>query len=272
MAGLATALAEAWPASTCSARSLYGPGPTGMVQRLATAAEFFSTMALLLGPAFVHMLGPRVARVGAAGFGGRCRGTVDRTSGKVSLAFAIGDLSELRSSSLLLAGRLRGLFVMRLLILIAAGIVIPTSGAFPLAHAGAHSRRRWGASCSGAILFFCRRRAEKHRGRIHFRLTEGGMKSNELETRSSGSITSRKIINSRAAGNPPAIHPRKRFPDRWISTTCGYCSVGLRHRGWRERRGRAVSFPGSRLASGESWEALPQRLVGALHHRGGKSG
>jgi DMSO reductase iron-sulfur subunit len=107
-----------------------------------TFAEFFST-ALLLGPAFVHALDPRVpAAVLLASVAGAAAQLIVQ-SGKF-LWLSQSEVFELRSSSVLLAGRLRPLFVTRLVILIVAGIVAPMTaeslwlvrGAFVAALAG----------------------------------------------------------------------------------------------------------------------------------------
>ena len=63
------------------------------------------------------------------------------------------EVFELRSSSVLLAGRLRALFVTRLLILITAGIVIPLTGASPWVMRGAFAAALAGEML-GRYLFF----------------------------------------------------------------------------------------------------------------------
>jgi len=94
-----------------------------------TIAEFFAT-ALLLGPAFVHALIPGVpAAVLLASVAGGAAQLIAQ-SGKF-LWLSRSEAFELRSSSLLLSGRLRALFVMRLGSLIAFGIVIPVTTASP---------------------------------------------------------------------------------------------------------------------------------------------
>jgi DMSO reductase iron-sulfur subunit len=127
VAGFATALAGL-AGITCSARIYIVPARPAWFSGY-TAAEFFST-ALLLGPAFVRLLDPRVpeAVLLASVAGGAAQLIVQ--SGKF-LWLSQSEMFELRSSSVLLAGRLRALFVTRLLILIAAGIVIPMTGASP---------------------------------------------------------------------------------------------------------------------------------------------
>jgi DMSO reductase anchor subunit len=121
LAGLATALAGL-AGITCSAR-IYIVRARPAWFSSYTVAEFFST-ALLLGPAFVHLLDPHApaALLLASVAGGAAQLLVQ--SGKF-LWLSRSEVFELRSSSLLLAGRLQSLFVFRLLILIAAGIVIP---------------------------------------------------------------------------------------------------------------------------------------------------
>jgi formate dehydrogenase iron-sulfur subunit len=127
-AGFATALAGL-AGITCSARIYIVRARPAWFSGY-TVAEFFST-ALLLGPAFVHMLDPRVpaAVLLASVAGGAAQLIVQ--SGKF-LWLSQSEVFELRSSSLLLAGRLRALFVTRLAILVVAGIVIPMTAASPL--------------------------------------------------------------------------------------------------------------------------------------------
>jgi hypothetical protein len=57
------------------------------------------------------------------------------------------DVFELRSSSLLLAGRLRALFVLRLGILVVAGIVIPLTAVSPV-----FMRAAFAAALAGELL------------------------------------------------------------------------------------------------------------------------
>jgi formate dehydrogenase iron-sulfur subunit len=126
-AGFITALAGL-AGITCSAR-IYIVRARPAWFSSYTVADFFST-ALLLGPGFVHLLDPRVpALVLYASVAGGASQLLTQ-SGKF-LWLSQSDVFELRSSSVLLAGRLRSLFVTRLLILIAAGIVIPLTAASP---------------------------------------------------------------------------------------------------------------------------------------------
>ena len=126
-AGFATALAGL-AGITCSAR-IYIVRARPAWFSSYTVAEFFST-ALLLGPAFVHMLDPRVpAAVWFASVAGGAAQLIVQ-SGKF-LWLSQSETFELRSSSMLLAGRLRAPFVTRLAILVAAGIVIPITSASP---------------------------------------------------------------------------------------------------------------------------------------------
>ncbi|HZL56580.1 MAG TPA: DmsC/YnfH family molybdoenzyme membrane anchor subunit [Bryobacteraceae bacterium] len=91
-----------------------------------TVAEFFST-ALLLGPAFVHLLDPNApAAVLYASVAGGAAQLITQ-AGKF-LWLSQSETFELRSSSLMLAGRLRALFGTRLAILFIAGILIPMTG------------------------------------------------------------------------------------------------------------------------------------------------
>ena len=116
-----------------------------------TVAEFFST-ALLLGPAFVHMLDPRLPAVVllVSVAGGAAQLIVQ--SGKF-LWLSQSEIFELRSSSMVLAGRLRVLFVTRLAILVAAGIVIPMTAVSPLLMSGAFVAAFLG-ELLGRYLFF----------------------------------------------------------------------------------------------------------------------
>jgi formate dehydrogenase iron-sulfur subunit len=138
LAGLATALAGL-AGITCSAR-IYIVRARPAWFSSYTVAEFFST-ALLLGPAFVHLLDPEVPRaVLLASVGGGAAQLLTQ-AGKF-LWLSQSDAFELRSSSALLAGRLRTLFTLRLAILIAAGIVVPIAS---------HSPRLLGAAFAAAL-------------------------------------------------------------------------------------------------------------------------
>jgi DMSO reductase anchor subunit len=120
-AGFATALAGL-AGVTCSARIYIVRARPAWFSGY-TIAEFFST-ALLLGPAFVHALIPGApAAVMYTSVAGAAAQLLAQ-SGKF-LWLSQSEMFELRSSSVLLAGRLRGPFVIRLLILIVAGILIP---------------------------------------------------------------------------------------------------------------------------------------------------
>ena len=94
-----------------------------------TVAEFFST-ALLLGPAFVLLLDPRVpAVVLYASAAGAARAKLITCRQASFSGSSQSETFELRSSSLMsLAGRLRFPFVGRLAILIVAGILLPVTG------------------------------------------------------------------------------------------------------------------------------------------------
>jgi formate dehydrogenase iron-sulfur subunit len=123
-AGFATALAGL-AGVTCSARIYIVRARPAWFSGY-TVAEFFST-ALLLGPAFVHVLIPSVPpAVMLASIAGGAAQLVTQ-AGKF-LWLSQSDAFELRSSSLLLAGRLRTLFATRLAILLVAGILLPVTG------------------------------------------------------------------------------------------------------------------------------------------------
>ncbi|HEX4135170.1 MAG TPA: DmsC/YnfH family molybdoenzyme membrane anchor subunit [Bryobacteraceae bacterium] len=148
-AGLATALAGL-AGITCSAR-IYIVRARPAWFSSYTVAEFFST-ALLLGPAFVHMLDPRVpsAVLYASVAGGAAQ--LIAQAGKF-LWLSQSEVFELRSSSLLLAGKLRALFVTRLAILVAAGIVIPMAATAPLLVSAAFAAA-FAGELLGRYLFF----------------------------------------------------------------------------------------------------------------------
>jgi DMSO reductase anchor subunit len=145
-AGFATALAGI-AGITCSAR-IYIVRARPAWFSSYTVAEFFST-ALLLGPAFVHALDPHVpAAVLLASVAGAAAQLVTQ-AGKF-LWLSQSETFELRSSSLLLAGRLRFLFGTRLAILILAGILLPITGHLTIvAFAGALA-----GELLGRYLFF----------------------------------------------------------------------------------------------------------------------
>jgi formate dehydrogenase iron-sulfur subunit len=120
-AGFMTALAGL-AGITCSAR-IYMVRARPAWFSGYTIAEFFST-ALLLGPAFVHLVDPQAPRaVLFASAAGAAVQLLTQT-GKF-LWLSQSEVFELRSSSRLLAGHLRGHFVGRLLILVVAGILVP---------------------------------------------------------------------------------------------------------------------------------------------------
>ncbi|MES1257197.1 MAG: DmsC/YnfH family molybdoenzyme membrane anchor subunit, partial [Acidobacteriota bacterium] len=123
-AGFATALAGL-AGVTCSAR-IYIVRARPAWFTGYTAAEFFAT-ALLLGPAFVRVLTDHVppAVLLASVLGGAAQLIVQ--TGKF-FWLSRSETFELRSSSLLLAGRLRTLFGARLAILAIAGILLPLTG------------------------------------------------------------------------------------------------------------------------------------------------
>jgi formate dehydrogenase iron-sulfur subunit len=149
VAGLATALAGI-AGITCSAR-IYMVRARPAWYSSYTIAEFFST-ALLLGPSFIHALDLRVPAlvVNASVLGGIAQLVIQSAR---FLWLACSDVFELRSSSLLLAGRLRGLLATRLALLIAAGIVVPLTAASPLAIRSAFAGALAG-ELLGRYLFF----------------------------------------------------------------------------------------------------------------------
>jgi DMSO reductase iron-sulfur subunit len=121
VAGLATAL-TGLAGITCSARIYIVRARPAWFSGY-TLAEFFST-ALLLGPAFVHVMNPQAPRLVLLASAAGAAAQLITQAGKF-LWLSRSEAFELRSSSLLLAGRLRSLFLLRLGILIVAGIVAP---------------------------------------------------------------------------------------------------------------------------------------------------
>ncbi len=148
-AGLATGLAGL-AGITCSAR-IYMVRARPAWYSSYTIAEFFAT-GLVLGPAFIHALDVHVppAVVNASVLGALAQLAVQSAK---FLWLSRSDVFELRSSWLLLAGRLRGLLATRLALLIAAGILIPLTAASPwtirIAFAGALA-----GELLGRYLFF----------------------------------------------------------------------------------------------------------------------
>jgi DMSO reductase iron-sulfur subunit len=123
IAGFATALAGL-AGITCSARIYIVRARPAWFSGY-TVAEFFST-ALVLGPAFVHLINPDAPRALLLASAGGAAAQLLTQAAKF-LWLSQSEVFELRSSSALLAGRLRGLFATRLAILIIAGLVIPLS-------------------------------------------------------------------------------------------------------------------------------------------------
>lgn len=148
-AGFATALAGV-AGITCSARIYIVRARPAWFSGY-TVAEFFST-GLLLGPAFIHALLPAapVAILLASVSGAAAQLIVQ--CGKY-LWLSQSDVFELRSSSVLLAGRLRVLYVTRLGILAVAGIIIPLKTSLPAAVALAFALALAGEML-GRYLFF----------------------------------------------------------------------------------------------------------------------
>lgn len=126
-AGFATALAGI-AGITCSARIYIVRARPAWFSGY-TVAEFFST-ALFLGPAFIRALNPAItSAIVFASIAGAAAQLVVQTAKFLWLSRS--ETFELRSSALLLAGRLRALFALRLAILIAAGILIPATAVGP---------------------------------------------------------------------------------------------------------------------------------------------
>jgi formate dehydrogenase iron-sulfur subunit len=121
-AGLGTAVAGL-AGLTCSAR-IYIVKARPAWCSMYTVAEFFST-ALLLGPYFIAVLyqAPMPGWV----LGGAMAGATSQliTQAMKFLWLTQSETFELRASAMLLGGRFRHLFLMRLAVLVAAGILIP---------------------------------------------------------------------------------------------------------------------------------------------------
>ena len=129
LAGFAT-IACAMIGVTCSARIYIVPARPAWCSRY-TIAEFFST-ALLLGPLFIRALDAEhaggLALAAAAGGGAQLL-----TQLLKFLWLSHSEQFELRASALLLSGRLRRAFLLRLGLLIASGIVLPLTFSLPTA-------------------------------------------------------------------------------------------------------------------------------------------
>lgn len=126
-AGFATVLAGI-AGITCSARIYIVRARPAWFSGY-TVTEFFST-ALFLGPAFIRALNPAIpSAIVFASIAGAAAQLVVQTAKFLWLSRS--ETFELRSSALLLAGRLRALFALRLAILIAAGILIPATAVGP---------------------------------------------------------------------------------------------------------------------------------------------
>ena len=96
----------------------------------ATLSEFFAT-GLFLGPLFVQMLDPGgPVWVRYAAVAGACWQLI--TQLVKFLWLSRSDVFELRASSLLLSGRFQSLFLIRLALLIGAGVLLPLVGVTPL--------------------------------------------------------------------------------------------------------------------------------------------
>jgi DMSO reductase iron-sulfur subunit len=143
LAGFATAIAGIAGAA-CSARIYIVRARPAWFSGY-TLAEFFST-ALLCGPALVHTLVPGAPKgvVIASAVGGAAQ--LVTQAGKF-LWLSRSETFELRSSSLLLAGKLHPRFSLRLAILVGAGIAAPLTGASALV-----STIAFAAALAGEIL------------------------------------------------------------------------------------------------------------------------
>jgi Fe-S-cluster-containing dehydrogenase component/DMSO reductase anchor subunit len=95
---------------------------------MSTLADFYLT-ALLLGPLFLTITGEPIARLAV------CAAAAAQLLNQLLkfMRMAASDEFELRASSRLLANELRGPFLLRLLLLVAGGIVLPLTGHFTAA-------------------------------------------------------------------------------------------------------------------------------------------
>ncbi len=119
--GLATAVSGI-AGVTCSARIYVVPARPSWYSGY-TAAEFFAT-ALLLGPLFVRMMG--VSGAGWIAWAAATGGAAQLLTQAVKfLWLSHSETFELRASSRLLSGRFRTVFLARLSLLVAAGVVAP---------------------------------------------------------------------------------------------------------------------------------------------------
>ena len=130
------------------------------------------------------------------------------------LALAGSDEFELRASARLLTGELRNLLLARIGLLIAGGIVLPLLHA-PVAGLRPGARRR-----DSLALSVLRLRGAEERG-LHLHRAEGGM---NLKRLAGLDILSEKYAYGHDAEF--GYVAESRVADRWVPTTCGYCSVG----------------------------------------------
>ncbi len=153
LAGAATAL-FGLAGATCSARIYMVPARPAWFSGY-TVAEFFAT-GLLLGPAFVRLLEPAGARPASVWL---LYASIAGAAAQISvqllkfLWISRSETFELRASGLLLSGELRGLFLARLAVLIACGIMAPLVTTSPLAVAAAFFVTL-GGEFLGRYLFF----------------------------------------------------------------------------------------------------------------------
>ena len=151
----------------CSARIYMVPARPAWCSRY-TIVEFFST-AVLLGPLFVWTL--EIGTLGAVGRMWLARAAVAGGAAQLLtqvlkfLWLSRSETFELRASALLLSGRLQNAFLIRLGILIAAGIVLPLTAHTPWAdrgHPGAGVSRRMAGTLAVLRVAWCRRTSPPH--------------------------------------------------------------------------------------------------------------
>ncbi len=129
-----------------------------------TVAEFFST-ALLLGPLFVRAFGVYDGpSLGIARRDRRNRAAC-HPDAEVPLAVALRNLRA-AASSLLLAGQLRTAFLMRLALLVAAGIVV-TAGRANWTRVGCTALRSTRRRMARPLAVLRERGSEEHGRRLH---------------------------------------------------------------------------------------------------------
>ena len=186
--------------------------------------------------------------------------SADRATAQVPLALPLGGV---RTAGFVAAAFRppANLFVIRLAVLAVAAAscchwLRPARSIIAIAFAAA-----LGGRMARALSVLRERGSQEYRRRVHLR-EESRM--NWKRTLGLDNLAA-KSMHSRGA-NPPATLRRKKIPDHWVPTTCGYCSVGCGMEiGVKD--GQAVASRPFAIASGQPRQALPQGPVRTLHHR-----